>query len=122
LPAQAATPAGIGCERVQYDARVLRVVDGDTVDFQVLLGFDVERYIRGRLYGVDTPEVYGAAKVAGKAASDFTRQWLAACGGAVLIAERGKDKYGRWLVMVDCRGQDLAAALVASKHAVEALY
>ena len=43
----------------EYECEIVRVVDGDTIDTTVSLGFDT--YIRGssgriRLYGVDTPE------------------------------------------------------------------
>ena len=40
----------------EYNAKVLRVVDGDTVDALVDLGFSVHRKIRVRLYGINTPE------------------------------------------------------------------
>ena len=40
----------------EYKATVDRVVDGDTVDFIVDLGFSVKIKIRTRLAGVDTPE------------------------------------------------------------------
>ena len=40
----------------EYKATVDRVVDGDTVDFIVDLGFSVKIKIRGRFAGVDTPE------------------------------------------------------------------
>ena len=39
-----------------YRAKVKRVVDGDTVDFDVDLGFHISISIRTRLLGVDTPE------------------------------------------------------------------
>lgn len=41
----------------RYRAIVLKVVDGDTVDVDIDLGFDVWlRNQRVRLYGIDTPE------------------------------------------------------------------
>ena len=40
----------------EYRAKIKRVVDGDTVDFIVDLGFSVHITIRTRLLGVDTPE------------------------------------------------------------------
>ncbi len=40
----------------EYIAKVDRVVDGDTVDFIVDLGFNVNIKIRTRLIDVDTPE------------------------------------------------------------------
>ena len=39
-----------------FPAKVLRVVDGDTADFEIDLGFHIKTKIRGRLIGVDTPE------------------------------------------------------------------
>ena len=40
----------------EYRAIVDRVIDGDTVDFIIDLGFNIKIKIRGRLEGVDTPE------------------------------------------------------------------
>ena len=40
----------------EYACTVDRVVDGDTVDVVLDLGFDVRFFSRVRLYGIDTPE------------------------------------------------------------------
>ena len=40
----------------QYIAKLIRVIDGDTVDALVDLGFDVWVKKRIRLYGINTPE------------------------------------------------------------------
>ena len=42
----------------KYNAKVLRVVDGDTIDAMVELGFNVTMKIRFRLSGFDAPETY----------------------------------------------------------------
>lgn len=39
-----------------YKAKLMRVVDGDTVDAEIDLGFGVFMKQRIRLYGIDTPE------------------------------------------------------------------
>lgn len=39
-----------------YKARLIRVIDGDTVDAEIDLGFDVFVRQRIRLYGINTPE------------------------------------------------------------------
>ena len=39
-----------------YNAKLDRVVDGDTVDATVDLGFDTHKFIRIRLVGINTPE------------------------------------------------------------------
>ena len=41
----------------EYKVRIVKVVDGDTVDVEIDLGFDVWlKNQRVRLYGIDTPE------------------------------------------------------------------
>ena len=41
----------------EYKVRIVKVVDGDTVDVDIDLGFDVWlKNQRVRLYGIDTPE------------------------------------------------------------------
>ena len=40
----------------EYNCEVKRIVDGDTVDVVIDLGFDIHYSSRVRLYGIDTPE------------------------------------------------------------------
>ena len=41
----------------EYKSQVTKIVDGDTIDVNIFLGFDVVLYNqRVRLYGIDTPE------------------------------------------------------------------
>ena len=40
----------------EYSCKVDRVVDGDTIDVVLNLGFDIMFKSRVRLYGIDTPE------------------------------------------------------------------
>ena len=40
----------------QYKAKVLNVVDGDTIDVSIDLGLQIHTLQRIRLYGIDTPE------------------------------------------------------------------
>jgi len=83
-----------------YDATITKVVDGDTIDADVLLGFDIIARTRFRLFGIDTAEktsdVESAKKIA-IAGSEFTKKYL---GQKVTIESLGKDKYGRWLAKV----------------------
>jgi len=41
----------------RYKARLNRIIDGDTIDVSIDLGFDVKIKQRVRLYGINTPEV-----------------------------------------------------------------
>jgi micrococcal nuclease len=84
----------------QYNATVLRWVDGDTVDLRVDVGFRVYMETRFRLNGVDTPE-RGCENYA--QAKEFC-QAQAPVGSEVLINTYKADKYGRWLVTVMASG------------------
>lgn len=62
-----------------YIGKVLNVVDGDTVDLMIDLGFSIHHKIRVRLYGVNTPESRTkdvAEKEMGLKAKEFTKDWL----------------------------------------------
>lgn len=85
----------------EYQATVRRVIDGDTVDLAVDLGFDVGLALRVRLDGIDTPELRGADRAAGQAARDFVVQRLPV-GAPVLVRTRKdkQEKYGRYLAEV----------------------
>lgn len=85
----------------EYDAEVLRWVDGDTVDLRVRLGFGVDWESRFRLYGVDTPE---RGKPGYSEAAAFC-MGAAPRGSNVRIKSyrpeiMRQDKYGRWLAEV----------------------
>jgi len=84
-----------------YRAKVSRVVDGDTVDFMIDLGFGIYHKVRVRLYGVNTPETRTRdeiEKAAGLAAKDYVTDWLN--GQEEVFLKTIKDesgKYGRIL-------------------------
>jgi micrococcal nuclease len=108
-----------------YKAVPIKVIDGDTIDFKVDLGFHTFIHIRTRLQGVDTPELRGETFVAARDARDFVKKWLNPDGEGslpsdVIIATQKDpgDKYGRWLARVwNAKGQELAEALAAAGHA-----
>ena len=82
---------------------VNRVVDGDTIDVTIDLGFDILYKTRVRLYGINTPETR-------------TRD----------LEEKEKGKFGRYLgiiIIEDCRPDhdtrtDINQLLVEEGHAV----
>jgi len=92
----------------EYSCEVKRVVDGDTVDVILDLGFDVSYSCRVRLYGIDTPESRTRnkdEKARGKMAGAFLKEAIEN-GEKVVIQTKLKDskgKYGRVLgeVVVD---------------------
>jgi len=91
-------------ERFWYGARVLNVVDGDTIDLMIDLGFDIHHKIRVRLYGVNTPESRtkdAAEKEMGLKAKSFTNDWLDGHQWVFVNTIPDKnDKYGRILAKI----------------------
>lgn len=81
-----------------YKAKYLKNHDGDTVTVALDLGFKVGLEMDVRLYGINTPEVVGASKVAGVQAKAFLEALLSASKDSGLLRMRSlkdkADKYG----------------------------
>lgn len=102
-----------------YDALVTGVVDGDTVDVIIDLGFGVNFTTRVRLFGVDTPEKNSsdiAVREVGMRATDFVRAWC--LGRAVTLKSHKRDKYGRYLAELFIDGESLGEQLIENNLAV----
>ena len=85
----------------RYNAIVDKVVDGDTVDLSIDLGFDVWHRTRVRLIGIDTPEKWhDYGKV--------VKQYVADCleFKEIEITSTKADKYGRYLVEIYLDGYE----------------
>ena len=85
----------------QYKCKIVRVVDGDTVDVDIDLGFGVWlRKQRIRMYGIDTPESRTRdleEKKYGLAAKAFLEKWTNSGDLVLKTFKDGKGKYGRIL-------------------------
>jgi micrococcal nuclease len=82
-----------------YDALVTRVVDGDTVDVEIDLGFGVVKKERLRLWGINTPEVRGEEREAGLV-SDLEVRKKIAQRWIVIDTTEGYGKFGRCLAVI----------------------
>lgn len=87
--------------RFFYQATVTKIVDGDTVDLMIDLGFDITHKIRVRLHGVNTPESRTKdlkEKELGLAAKAYVTEWLSECDVVYIqTLKDGEGKYGRIL-------------------------
>ncbi len=106
----------------EYECTIRRVVDGDTVDVDVDLGFGTWRCSeRIRLYGVDTPECRtrdAEEKAAGLLAKEFVEEALHV-GGTYTLTTKEKGKFGRYLGTIYLTDKtSINAALVKERLAV----
>jgi endonuclease YncB( thermonuclease family) len=109
-------------------ARVVRVIDGDTLVLIIDLGFRMYAEQMVRLLEINTPELRSgppAERERGAAAREFTLAWLQDHAGhgpadwpLSIRTEKG-DSFGRWLAYVECgAGHRLHEALLAAGLAV----
>ena len=109
----------------EYNATVTHVVDGDTMDVTLDLGFDILYNNRIRLVGINTPESRTRdleEKKRGLAAKDRVLE-LCPVGGDVVLrtSKDGKGKFGRILGEIFVPGvvQSVNQLLIEEGHAVE---
>ena len=86
----------------EYSCKIVRVVDGDTVDVDIDLGFGVWMHKqRIRMYGIDTPESRTRdleEKKFGLMAKEIVKKWVPEGSTQTLITRKDKSgKYGRIL-------------------------
>jgi len=111
----------------QYEVKVLKIVDGDTVDVDIDLGFGITlRDERVRIMGIDTPESRTSDKVEkvfGLASKDRLKELLGK--DAILITtenkhgEDMKGKFGRVLGDFKVGDKRVTEILIEEGHAVK---
>lgn len=107
----------------RYHGRPIDVIDGDTIDFKLDLGFKITRVVRLRLLNIDTAEIYGPESDEeyrqGQIHKDFVEKWLTDHMADVdwpFVVDTHKDttgKYGRYTATVVAKddGSELTEAL-----------
>jgi micrococcal nuclease len=103
---------------------VLRVVDGDTIDVAIDLGFDIAFTSRVRLAGIDTPESRTTdknEKRLGIEVKDFVKKAMAEAKVVVIQTEKpdSSEKYGRILgwIFLDGSSESLNAQMIRLGYA-----
>ena len=97
---------------MRTDCRVVRAIDGDTVD----LACPEQGAMRVRILGYDAPELFSPKCDAEHAAALRATQTLRNLArlAPVEVAFRGHDRYGRWLADMRLGGRRVATAMVES--------
>ena len=105
-----------------YEAKVLKVVDGDTIDALIDLGFDMHKSIRVRLVGINSPESRTRdleEKKRGLAAKARLKEILKSNKNKIILESHGVGKYGRCLGIIRIKDTNVNQQLVQEGHAVE---
>lgn len=94
----------------EYKAKLKRVVDGDTIDFDVDLGFGIHFNERFRLLGVNTPEIYGRnapeQMSEGLRAKEMVSAMIESAQSIIIRTHKDqKEKYGRYLAEIILDGK-----------------
>ena len=101
---------------LRQKAKVVRVVDGDTIEVNLRPG--PKKTVR--LIGIDTPEVFGGAECGGRSASNKTKKLLPKGTIVRLVSDPSqdrKDRYGRILRYVAKKDLDINRRLVRAGKA-----
>jgi micrococcal nuclease len=107
----------------EYKFKLDRVVDGDTIDVVIDLGFSILHKCRVRLLGIDTPESRTRdldEKARGKLAKDFLSYCLATSDEHIIkTSVDSKGKFGRVLGTIYCDESNINQLMIDKHHAVE---
>jgi len=112
-----------------YRAKAIKVIDGDTIDFSIDLGFKVFVKERIRLAGINTPETFGVLKESeeykiGMKAKERVISLLfdENQNPIEIILETNKDKtekYGRYIAWVHLNDGTILNELLVSEELAE---
>ncbi|NVM54977.1 MAG: thermonuclease family protein [Candidatus Helarchaeota archaeon] len=107
----------------EFWGKVVKVIDGDTLDIEIELGFEIKAKHRFRLIGVDAPEIRGVKKDSreykeGKKALEYLEQiippgtWV-----EVRTYAKRREIYGRWLCEIFINGLNLNEDVIKKGYA-----
>ena len=104
-----------------YNAILERVIDGDTIDVTLDLGFNVFlKKQRCRLAGIDTPESRTRDLAEKKLGLEAKARLTELCGETLKIKSLGRGKFGRILAIPYTKNnEDICKLLIEEGHAVE---
>jgi micrococcal nuclease len=96
-----------------YVKKVSKIVDGDTIDVDIDLGFDISFSSRVRLAGIDTPESRTKDKMEktlGLESKEYLKKLIYEAKTVIIKTEKmnSSEKYGRILGWVFLDGSDVS--------------
>jgi micrococcal nuclease len=107
----------------EYRCEIVKIIDGDTVDVDIDLGFGVWlKKERIRMFGIDTPESRTRdleEKKYGLAAKEFLTKWLSAGNITLKTQKDAEGKFGRILGELWYGDVNINQKMIEEHHAVE---
>ena len=88
-----------------YEAIVKRVIDGDTIDLTIKIGFYLKYDTPVRLLDINTPEIRGIEKPQGLISKSYVEEVLP-IGKNIEIHTEKDDVFGRWLGVIHYLNDD----------------
>ena len=105
----------------EYNAICERVIDGDTIDARIDLGFNVWTFVRIRLYEIDAPESRTRdlnEKILGLRSKEYLKTIMNSCGGKFILKSHGVGKFGRCLGTIYVHGDNINERMIQEGYAV----
>ena len=104
--------------------KVTKIVDGDTIDVLLDMGFDIKYQSRVRLFGIDTPESRTRnleEKVRGLISKEYLKQALKKAKKLTIKTHKGSEtgKFGRILGEIFADGVNLNLRMCKEGYAVQ---
>ena len=106
----------------EYNATVIRVVDGDTIDAMVDLGFSTFKKVRIRMHGINAPESRTRdleEKKRGLAAKARLTELLKNANNKFILVSHGVGKFGRCLGDIRINDASVNLQLINEGHGTE---
>jgi micrococcal nuclease len=105
--------------------KIIKVIDGDTIDVDIDLGFSISVRKRVRLFNINAPESRTRnkeEKAKGLKSKKFLKELLANTEEDIHLISYDIGKYGRVVGEVIVDGVSVGRTMVAEGHAVEKSY
>jgi len=103
---------------IYENVEVIKIIDGDTIDAMVDLGFDTWKRVRFRLYGINAPELTGESKDLGIQSKEYLSSLIPE-GTFIKVECLGQEKYGRWLAILIKDNINLNEKMIQEGYAEE---
>ena len=105
-----------------YDAEVIRVIDGDTVELIINVGLGLYFRDTARLYGINAPETRGKERLAGIASKDALIDIVSRNNKVRIEVIKHRGKYGRKIIILFVNNVNINEWLVKYNFAKKVEY